>query len=128
MSYLTQSKMARDYGLIMRIAACANSEGVTSKPEAWADERRIRFAASPGWADAYAASQRARDEWTPESGGPQPPEPGEDETAITDDSMRAAVRRILAEDAAQAQADKEQEAERLRIADELDEQGGANVV
>lgn len=93
MSYLTQSHMARDYGLIMRIAACAAVEGGMPRPESWADDRRIGFMASPGWATAYAESQ-ARYNAAPE--GEKPPLPGEDETAITDEMIRTEVLKVLA--------------------------------
>lgn len=82
MSYLTQSKMARDYDLIMRIASCAASEGIAVRPESWADDRRISFMATPGWSEAYAACEH--------------PNPGECEACITDDKIRAAVRAVIA--------------------------------
>lgn len=78
--------MARDYGLIMRIAACAATEGVVDRPEAWADDRRIRFMASPGWAEAYGRCECKK--------------PGECETTITDDMILAAVRDVIAAEAA----------------------------
>lgn len=86
MSYLVQSQMARDYGLIMRIAACAATEGIVDLPESWADDRRIRFMASPGWAEAYAGCECEK--------------PGECEATITDDKIRAAVRDVIAAEAA----------------------------
>lgn len=94
MSYLTQSKMAQDYGLIMRIAACAASEGIVDRPESWADDRRIRFMASPGWSEAYASAQATRDQWDGE--GVQPPQPGENEAAITDGMILSAVQAVIA--------------------------------
>lgn len=82
MSYLTQSRMAQDYGLIMRIAACAAAEGELS-PTGWADTHRQRLIATPGWDDAYEAS--ATDN------------PGEDEAAVTDSMILAAVEQLRAE-------------------------------
>lgn len=82
MSYLTQSLMARDYGLIMRIAACAATEGITDRPESWADDRRILFMASDGWASAYSSCECEK--------------PGECETSITDGMILAVVRDVIA--------------------------------
>ncbi|MBC9954954.1 hypothetical protein ICM05_09920 [Leucobacter sp. cx-42] len=92
MSYLTQSRMAQDYGLIMRIAACAAVEGRMSRPASWADDRRIGFMATPGWAAAYAASQARYDAAVE----PKPLPPGEDGDAITDEMIRDEVVKVLA--------------------------------
>lgn len=98
MSYLVQSHMARDASLIMRIGACAASEGVRPNPLAWADGNRVVIMASPGWAAAYASAQAARDEWGGE--GVQPPLPGENEAAITDGMILSAVQAVIAAEAA----------------------------
>lgn len=84
MSYLIQSKMAQDYGLIMRIAACAASEGVVDRPESWADNNRQRIVAAPGWAAAWASAVAAEDD-----------NPGENEAVITDGMILAAVQPII---------------------------------
>lgn len=83
MSYLTQSKMAQDYGLIMRIAACAATEGSVS-PTSWADNNRQRIVAAPGWAAAWASAVAAEDD-----------NPGENEAVITDGMILAAVQPII---------------------------------
>lgn len=77
--------MARDYGLIMRIAACAASEGIADRPESWADDRRIRFMASPGWAEAYSSCECEK--------------PGECETSITDGMILSVVRDVITAEA-----------------------------
>ncbi|MHA3724311.1 hypothetical protein ACXR2T_10570 [Leucobacter sp. HY1910] len=82
MSYLTQSRMAQDYGLIMRIAACAASHGVHS-PTSWADQHRQRIVATTGWDTAYTACTED--------------DPGECEEAITDGMIDTAVQAILTE-------------------------------
>lgn len=80
MSYLTQAKMAQDYGLIMRIAACAASEGVSLAPTSWADTHRQRLVASPSWDTAWESALAGDVE-----------NPGEDEAVITDGMILAAV-------------------------------------
>lgn len=85
MSYFTQSKMAQDYGLIMRIAACAASEDVSLNPTSWADTHRQRLVASPGWDTKYESAIASGVE-----------APGEDEAVITDADILAAVQ-LLAE-------------------------------
>lgn len=96
MSYLTQSKMARDRDLIMRIAACAATEGVPGNPSLWADDRRQKIVASPGWVAAYASACTSRDEWVDDGSTLQPPPPGENEAAITDGMILSAVQLIIA--------------------------------
>lgn len=72
MSYSTQAKIARDNMLLLRIAACASTQGVES-PERWASERAWDFSSQSGWSDAYA---------TAVSGGT--PNPGDNAGVITD--------------------------------------------
>ena len=96
MSYLTQARMAQDEALIMRIAACAATEGVRPNPVAWADDRRVIFMASPGWSAAYASASALRDGWDGE--GVQPPPPGENEAAITDGMVLSAVQALRADE------------------------------
>lgn len=104
MSYLTQSQMARDYDLIMRVAACAATEGIINRPESWADDRRVVIMASPGWAGKYASAQATRDQW--DGTGTQPPPPGENEAAITDGDILAAVQAIITAEAAAVPSDE----------------------
>lgn len=80
----------------------AMAQGIVDRPESWADDRRIRLMASPGWAAAYASSQTARDQWDGE--GAQPPQPGSDETAITDEMIADAVRAMVSAEAEMAHA------------------------
>ena len=89
MSYLIQAKMAKERGLIMRIAACAAGEGVY-RPTAWADANRQRLMADPEWVNRWAdAIER------------ELPNPGEDEAVITDELILAGVLRLLEEERAQ---------------------------
>lgn len=77
--------MAEDIDLINRIAACAATLGV-AQPVGWAAHRSWRFAASEGWAAAYAGSAVER--------------PGLDEEAVTDEMILDAVAAVLADESA----------------------------
>ena len=88
--------MAKDEDLIMRIAACAATEGVSLNPTAWADTHRQRLIASTGWAEAYQSAIADEN-----------PAPGEDPSVITDEMILAAVNEHVAVLAAAAAADAE---------------------
>lgn len=79
MSYLLQTQMASDPTLILRVAACAASEGV-SDPRFWAQENIIHLVTSEDWGVAYAGSASET--------------PGGDEDAITDEMILLAVSRL----------------------------------
>ena len=73
MSYWTVAVMADDEDLQRRVAACAAQEQALGAPIAgdpilWQWERRLTWAASPGWADAW--------EYITET-DPQPDPPGD---------------------------------------------------
>lgn len=53
MSYAAVVQLARSSSLLDRVAAAAAKEGQDS-PQSWALERAWRFAAEPGWAEAWA--------------------------------------------------------------------------
>lgn len=95
MSYLIQSIVAQDPNIFLRLMACATQEGIDN-PHVWLRKHLWKFAVQPGWADAYASAKLLRDNWTPESGDAQPPEPGLNEDAITDDMMLSAMQTIKA--------------------------------
>ncbi|WP_053352695.1 hypothetical protein [Leucobacter musarum] len=78
MSYLTQSRLARDSDLLQRITACAAIEGL-SDPQSWAANRAWQFSAQPGWVAAYKTAGT---------------NPGANETAITDAMILTAVRAL----------------------------------
>lgn len=80
MSYLTQTRIAADPILILRVAACAASEGIPD-PRFWAQENITQLATTGGWATKYAEST---DE-----------DPGADEAAIDDGMILAAVQQII---------------------------------
>lgn len=89
MSYEHVVATANDGDLHSRIAACAATEGVEGDPLAWAVSRRWRFAAQPGWSDAYQSAIISfidRPGWRP--------------GAITDAMILSAVQAIITEDAA----------------------------
>lgn len=83
MSYLTQTRIAADPNVILRIAACATGEGIPAA-QFWVQERMLEFATSSGWGAAYAASEGD--------------DPGADEAAITDQMILGAVRSLRAAD------------------------------
>lgn len=88
MSYLTQSRLAADQTLMIRITACAVMEGIEN-PQAWAFEHAWQLSAEAGWVAAYASAAVAH---AADPAGTPPP--GENESAITDQMILAAVQAI----------------------------------
>lgn len=86
LSYLSQAKLAADQTIILRVTACAVSEGV-SDPGYWAQAHAWQFSAQPGWSEAYADSSKE--------------EPGADEDAITDQMILSAVQSLRAAETAE---------------------------
>lgn len=82
MSYLTQSRLADDINIRVRVTACVAREGVES-PEAGAYEQRWRLSAQPGWDAAYAYAIAIGSE-----------EPGLDEAVITDGMILSAAQAL----------------------------------
>lgn len=89
MSYLTQSRLAADNAIIQRVTACAAGEG-EHDPYAWTVTRMWAFSAQPGWVGAYASAELAH------RGDDTVPLPGENEAAITDHMVLAAVQAVRA--------------------------------
>lgn len=90
MSYLTQTRIAADPHMILRVVACAAGEGIPD-PQFWVQERMMQLAVTDGWDEAYARS--AADD------------PGADEAAIDDGMILAAVRALRAAELAAALPD-----------------------
>ena len=82
MSYKSQAKLEADSALRLRVSACAATLGI-SNPAAWAMEHSCPLSAEPGWDAAYASALAADD-----------PDPGGNETVITDGMILAAVTAI----------------------------------
>lgn len=82
MSYMTVADIADSTSLSRRVTACAAKEHIEG-PESWANFNRWKWAAEPGWEEAwdYAVATGAED-------------PGAVEGAITDGMILAAVQRI----------------------------------
>lgn len=80
MSYSTIATMANNYALSQRITAAAAEEDKPKPSEKWAEDNRWDLAATPGWAAAWESAV---------AGGN--PDPGADETVITDAMILAAV-------------------------------------
>ena len=89
MSYEHVVAPANDGDPHSRIAACAATEGVEGDPLAWAVSRRWRFAAQPGWADAYHSALVSFID-----------RPGLRPGAIQDGMILSAVQAIIVEDSA----------------------------
>ena len=89
MSYWLIAQAARDTSLRLRIAACIAQEGgagdtLQTGAMARADAIQWQCCGEPGWGEAWAsASQSAR------------PDPGSDESVITDHMILAAVQKHL---------------------------------
>lgn len=83
MTYKTQADLARDQDILVRIAACAATQGVPD-PESWAWKRLWAFSARPGWDDAYSYAVAT---------GKTPP--GLQEDVITDQMILDAVKAVI---------------------------------
>ena len=88
--YLTQSTIADDPYMKLRVAACAAQQGVTDAaidPDYWTQEWRRVWSASPGW-DAAWESALAGDN-SPDY------QPGMDVAVITDGQILAQVQSMM---------------------------------
>ena len=84
MSYYTTALLARDGFFNERAAACAATEGVTDPhPKVWADQHAWQLAAAPGFDAAYSYALSVN-----------VPEPGRDESVISDAMILSAVQAI----------------------------------
>ena len=87
MSYLTQSAIADDPWMQLRVAACAAQQGCTDvgiDPDVWAHEWRRVWSASPGW-DAQWESALAR------ADNPPGYQPGMDPAVVSDGQVLSQV-------------------------------------
>lgn len=78
MSYFAQSKLVNNGDLMIRIAACAATQGV-SNPESWANERKWLWSVQPGWVNAYVDAGNKTD-------------------GITDEMILIAVQKVISDD------------------------------
>lgn len=78
MSYFAQSKLVSNGDLMIRIAACAATQGV-SNPESWANEHKWLWSVQPGWVAAYIGA-------------------GEKTSGVTDEMILAAVQKVIADE------------------------------
>lgn len=84
MTYLDQSEIAANFAMTQRVAQCAAEQGIPDA-DVWANDNRRIWAATPGWADAWASAQ---------AGHPEPTDgydPGKDEAVITDQMILSQV-------------------------------------
>lgn len=91
MSYLDQSEIAFNSAMFQRVAQCAAEQG-EADPDGWTNQHRRTWAASPGWADAWASAKVAHENDPPE----QPYDPGADEAVITDAMILSEVQALMA--------------------------------
>lgn len=77
--YLTISTIAADQNMRQRVAACAAQEGEVT-PEHWSFNNSYRWAASPGWAEAWESAVAGNN-----------PAPGADPAVITDGQILSTV-------------------------------------
>lgn len=85
--YLTQSIIADDPYMRLRVASCAAQEGCAETgidPDAWTSEWRRVWASSPGWDAAWESAQ---------AGGVETP--GSDPAVITDGQILAQVQAMM---------------------------------
>lgn len=82
MSYLIQSSLANDQTIMLRVTACAASQGIAD-PSFWAQSHMWQLSAEPGWVDVYKYAVDSGDT-----------EPGANEGAVTDGMILAAVQAL----------------------------------
>lgn len=85
MSYQSIALMAEDNDLRKRIVACASTQETIAYPWGWVDERMWKFAAEPGWGEAYQSAVVANIE-----------RPGWNEGVITDAMILSSVQAMNA--------------------------------
>lgn len=90
MSYTTQAQLAGDNEMIVRVTACAATQGIKT-PETWAWDHKWQLSAQPGWDEAYAYAIDT---------GVQ--HPGSQISVITDAQILSAVQAIIAAEATPA--------------------------
>lgn len=89
MTYLTQSIIADDAYMRLRVASCAAQEGCTEvgiDPDMWTFDWRRVWASAPDWDAAWESAMAA---------DPPLDEPGKDEGVITDGMITAQVQAML---------------------------------
>lgn len=84
MSYRTQAILSQNDQLLMRIAACASTQGIPG-PVGWVYERQWEFSAQQGWDTAFSAALTSNTA-----------NPGNQETIITDAMILTAVKALKA--------------------------------
>jgi hypothetical protein len=89
MSYLTQATIAGNSAMFSRLAQAAATEGFAS-PDEWAGTNARKWAASPGWDEAWESALASHP-------GPDY-DPGSDEAVVTDPMILSEVQ-SLGEDA-----------------------------
>ena len=86
--YLTQSLMADDPYLRLRVASCAAQEGCAEDfgidPDAWMLEWRRVWASAPGWDEAWESAQASG-----------VAEPGSDPGVVTDSMVLSQVQAMM---------------------------------
>jgi hypothetical protein len=90
-SYLTQSTIADDSWMRLRVSSCAAQQGCAAQgidPDTWAWVWRRVWSASPGW-DAQWESALAREDNPPDY------EPGRDGAVISDGQILSQVQGMM---------------------------------
>jgi len=91
MSYLNQDDIATNSSMLSRISQCAAQQG-EAEPDNWAFENRRKWAAAPGWDDAWASALASH----PPNPDQPAYDPGKDEAVITDGMILSQVQTMLA--------------------------------
>jgi hypothetical protein len=88
MAYLTQSIMADDPYLRLRVASCAAQQGCAENrgidPDMWTLEWRRVWASAPGWSEAWESAVTSG-----------VPDPGADPGVVTDSQILAQVQSMM---------------------------------
>jgi hypothetical protein len=89
MTYFIQNDIASSPSMISRVAQCAAQEG-EPEPDVWTGNNRRKWAAAPGWDDAWVYAKETH----PPVEGEQPYDPGADEAVITDAMILSQVQEM----------------------------------
>jgi len=88
MTYLTQDKIATNTSMLARVAQAAAQEQVAVDPDRWTYDHRRRWAAAPGWDEAWNYALLTHE-------GDPDYDPGADEAVVTDGQILSQIQSML---------------------------------
>lgn len=86
MTYLVQNEISESPAMRNRVAQAASEQGITEDPDSWTYNFRRKWAAAPGWADAWSSYH---------VGNPGSADPGAVESVITDGMILSQIQSMV---------------------------------